>query len=206
MESKEIFEQQTIFEWLREIPQHILMPLVVVGTLIGMMIVVISDNPLVGVAISIIVGTYGIATMIDKSYINHNRKTTVNIFMGDDHEYNKFVELSLKYLGYETKILDENDRQKRDFIILNDKHLVYVSKYVLSLWEIDEACKIAKEMNKSLTIIMDDWHTTHETYSAAYSVVNQGGIVVHDRNEIYNALYKTIKTKGGEPIRECLCT
>ena len=123
------------------------------------------------------------------------------MFVGD-HEYDKFVELSLKYLGYETKLLDENGKQKRDFITLNDKYLVYVSRYYLTLGEIDNACKTAKENNKSLTVILNNGYITSE----AYTVVNQGGINMYDRDDLYNALHKAIETKGGKPLRECLFT
>ena len=128
-------------------------------------------------------------------------KQTVEIFMGE-YKWIEFVELSLKYFGYETKILDENDEIKNNFIITNNNHLYYASEHNLSLSDLDKICKIAKDENKSLTLILNDKSIT----SNAYVVAKQNGIITYFRDDLYNGLYKTIKTKGGKPIRECLCT
>ena len=197
MKSKELFKQTFVERHIKTFPTAALyfvgmVSVVISAFVFNNMMVVIT---LIGITLGVV-----IARMIHDYGVGDNRDTTVNIFMGN-HEYNKFVELSLKYLGYETKILDENDRQERDFIVLNDNHLVCISEDSFSLGDIDKACKIAKENDKSLTVIVNGSIT-----SEAYMVAKQGGIVIHYRDDLYNALHKTIKTKGGEPIRECLCT
>ena len=201
MKTKELFNRQTFVE--RHGNTLISAALIFGGMISGLISGLLAGfiNPMVGLTVGVIMVCPAIALLIRYESVVKDRTQTVNLFIGD-HRYNKFVELSLKYLGYKTEVLVENGRQERDFIILNDKHLVYVSEYGLSLGEIDKACKIAKENDKSLTVIM---HYNIAT-SEAQTVVKQGGIIIHEYDDLYNTLYKTIKTKGGEPIRECLCT
>ena len=200
MESKELCKQQTFVERLVKpfLPSTIFM----VGMVSGLISTLVSpaDNIMIGMAIIVVAIVTTVAMVRHNDVVKDDRDTTVNLFVGD-HEYNKFVELSLKYLGYETNILVENGKQQRDFIVLNDKHLVCVPKNKFSLGDIDKACRIAKENDKSLTVII-----AHGITSVASMVAKQNGIIIHDRNDLDNTLYKTIKTKGGEPIRECLCT
>ena len=198
MESKELFPQTFVKLRLLSL---IAIAMVFGGAVSALILDFVFPDTLADIAVICIVGFSGIGVLIYSHIYVNNRIDTVNLFIGD-HEYDKFVEISLKYLGYEIKMLEKNDKQERDFIVLNDKHLIYVSKYILELGDIDNACKIAKENNKSLTVIMNDGYIT----STARTVVKQSGIIIHDDNDLYNTLYKTIKTKGGEPIRECLCT
>ena len=198
MESKELFPQTFVKPRLLSLIE---IAMVFGGVVSALILDFVFPDTLADIATVCIVGFFGIGLLIYSHIYVNNRTDTVNLFIGD-HEYDKFVEISLKYLGYEIKMLEKNGKQERDFIVLNDKHLIYVSKYILELCDIDNACKIAKENNKSLTVIMNDGYIT----STARIVVKQNGIIIHDSNDLYNTLYKTIKTKGWEPIRECLCT
>ena len=196
MKSKEILKQTSA-----EQHNKYLVPLVaflISGVLTGLVIGIVVA-PLAGILLGVVVGLVG--SLLFEPFVQprlDKRNQRVNLFMGY-HDWDKFVELSLKYLGYETKILDKNDKQ---LIILNDKHMVYASKHVLSLGDIDKVCKTAKDNNKSLTVI-----TKHEGVTSDASVVaKRAGIIIHDYNGLYDVLDKTIKTKGGDPIRECLCT
>ena len=199
MKSKELFKQTFVKRHRDDLMVIVVLGLLFGGLSSGLIIAIVFANLIVGVAVCIIAILSGVLLIIREG--RNDLVQTVNLFIGD-HKYNKFVELSLKYLGYESKILDENDKTKRNFIMLNNKHLVYVAEYSLSLGDIDNACKIAKEEDKSLTIIMNDRDITSE----ASAVAKQGGIIIHNHNDLYNTLHETIKTKGGEPIRECLCT
>ena len=200
MRSKELFKQTFVERHKFDLTVITLAVLFLGGLTGSLTIVFVFVSPIVGLAFNIIM--IGLAVALTVRVVRNNLEQTVNLFIGD-HKRNKFVELSLKYLGYETKTLDDNDKVKRNFIIVNDKHLVYTSQYNLSLGDLDVACKIAKEEDKSLTVILD---ARNDITSDAYAVAKQGGIIIHSDDSLYDNVYKTIKTKGGEPIRECLCT
>lgn len=209
MKSKELFKHTFVEQHKMGLIISMLAVLCIGGSLGMAAIGIVADptgGPMLSTSINLVVGflvwflSFGLVTGTH-DHLQNKRDQRVNLFMGY-HDWTKFVELSLKYLGYTTKVLDENDKTRRNFIILNDEHLVYASRHELSLGDLDEACKIAKDMDKSLTVI-----SKHEGVTSDASVVaKRAGIIIHRYNELYNVLDTTIKNKGGEPIRECFCT
>ena len=207
MKSKELFKHTFVEQYKLGLSIPILAVLCISVSLVISAIGISTEttDSAVGKTISLVVGVIIWFPSIPiirgiHEHLQNKRYQRVNLFMGY-HDWTKFVELSLKYLGYTTKVLDENDKTRRNFIILNDEHVVYAAMNSVSLGDLDEACKTAKDMDKSLTVIIK-----RDLTSDASVVAKRAGIIIHRYNELYNVLDTTIKNKGGEPIRECLCT
>ena len=135
-----------------------------------------------------------------------NRDQTVDLFMGE-LRIDKLVQLSMEYLGYKTTPLKSSIDPHLTYacMIVDDDHLVYACHGELNLERIDNVCKLANDKNiKKINIVMD-WDNLDGISGSAKKVAKQHGIMIYKKSQLYDVMNRAIKSKGGDPIRECVC-
>ena len=138
---------------------------------------------------------------------DYKRNQAVNIFTGNDYEnfvpymgkhgIENLVVVSMKYLGYKIiPVKTDHELGKDSCIIVNNSHLVYMCRFLLTVENLDELQKLAQENNIGQTAVFlgrfDMWDVSKD----AKNLANQQETKIYNLNHLYDALYREIKTKG----------